>query len=190
MDKPSTFLLFDYSVLRRVKPWQNLALIIFAVCWLIIFILLFVNDKNNSLIVIPFMTSMVSIGLFLTLSLLTLYKKHVGEVRFVDGQAYIDGISHQFQIPVASVFLQLNIPKALLSQPLNQSELLRQLPKWGNYLSFSSTSQSFRFEVQPSEALLNSVSSVNITGFESNPILLCRTSDLVRNVFQMLWAAS
>jgi hypothetical protein len=189
-----TLTLVDYSFHRKVKPYQNLALIITCVLWLIILTLLLFEEKNFAhFITYSIAISFLSLVVFLFLSSIFLFKRKIGQVTISNNQTDIIIGDSKEKIDSKDVMLKLNIDKAEWeNKKSNTKELISSLPMWGNFLflNISDPNKANSLEFEPDERMANVLSQIALTTYEKRPLLLVKTSDLLKNLLWMLWGAS
>lgn len=177
--------LVNHSFQRKVKPIQNLSLIIAGGLWLIILPLLFLGNESLAraagyLIIF----SGVPIVIFLLLSIPFLFSNKTGSILLKDNQLIIGKNSYD----LGRVLFKLNIDQSDWDDTSKSyTEKIHSLPKWGNYLIVNKNEE---FEFLPDRKIEKYLLSIKISGYEKRPALMVKTADLFNSLMSMLWAAS
>ncbi|MCW3787914.1 hypothetical protein [Plebeiibacterium sediminum] len=180
MLEPTKISLTDCTLQRKFKPFQNLALIILGGLWLIIILLLLIDNYTIRTIAsylilistIPFLS-------FVLLSVPFLFIKEKGIAAITKDYLIINGQS--YNINEVKIFINIENNK-LCKLPIQ--DLVKKTPKWGNFLILNDNSQ---VEFIPS---LNLKLFENIIGYEKRPALYVKTADLFDDIMSILWGAS
>lgn len=177
--------LVDYSFHRKIKPAQNLSLVIAGILWIIILPLLFLQNESLARIAAYLMIfSILPISSFLLLSIPFLFKKRTGKALFKDNELKINDDFYTLD----QIELTLNIDQHEWSDSSKEiDQKLKSLPKWGNYINVGSNK---KIEFEPNQDINNILDSANIKGYEKRPALMVKTADLFNNLMSILWAAS
>lgn len=182
---PITFQLTDYSFLRRIKPIQNICLlIIFNILITYLIIVYFEINFLQNLAAFILLISIILFVLFLLLTISNLYKKKNGLLVLTDNQINISNDVYE----LSNIQFIINIDQ---TEWLNKSKLIdkkiNSLPKWGNYIVLESGK---KIEFEPNENLNKIIEKINVEGYHKRPFLLVKTSDLFNSLASTLWAAS
>lgn len=180
-----TLNLVDYSFHRKIKPIQNLSLVITGVLWIIILPLLFLKNPSLSRIAAYLMLfSIMPISIFLILSIPFLFKKKVGKALLKNDRLIINEDSYSLD----RVEFKLNIDQPEWTDPTKSlDQKLKSLPKWGNYIYIDSKNE---FEFEPHRDIHYFTNSITIYGYDKRPALVVKTADLFKSIMSILWAAS
>ncbi len=177
--------LVDYSFHRKIKPAQNLSLVIAGILWIIILPLLFLQNESLARIAAYLIIfSILPISSFLLLSVPFLFKKRTGKALLENNELKINGDSYS----LSQIEFTLNIDQHdWADSAKSMDQKLKSLPKWGNYINIGSNK---KIEFEPNQDVSNLLDSANINGYEKRPALMVKTADLFNSLMSMLWAAS
>lgn len=178
--------LVDYTFQRRIKPIQNLSLIVAGILWIFILPLLLLNNQNLSAIAsYLILFSIVPFSLFLVMSIPFFFKKKIGEVIIDRDKIKLNDRSYNLN----HIRFELNIDQATwMDTTKSITKKIKSLPKWGNYIFISD--KNIQLEFEPSESLEEIVKYSCVGGYEKRPALLFKTSDILNSLLSILWAAS
>lgn len=173
----SSFLCFnilDCSFQRKVKPIQNLSIIIFAICWIFIFILIFIPYSWAVFLFYIFLIiSGLSLLLFISLSLFFIRKNRIGVVKINKDIIMVNNSKYRAN----ECFIDLNV---------NASESIKKLPFWGNYIVLSDNKN---IEFEPNKDMEKLVDCISVSNSKRSALSM-KTTDLFNNLMSFLWAAS
>lgn len=180
-----TIRLIDCTLHRKIKPTQNLSLILAGATWAIIIPLLFLeNQAMARLAGYLILFSIIPIILFSLLSIPFLFRKKVGEA-FYDSERLI--LNREYH-DLSEVKIELSIHQSSwTNKSENTSKKIRKLPFWGNYIILNSGE---RFEFDPNEKFISFVPKNLVSGYQKRSVLLVKTTDLFNNIMSILWATS
>lgn len=180
-----SLILVNYNFLRKIKPIQNLSLIIASALWVIILPLLLFENETMARIAGYFVVfSIIPISLFLVLSIPFLFFNKTGTALLEDDKLVIDEKSYDLK----KVRLKLNIDQSeWVNTSRSIAQKIKSLPKWGNYLILNTGKE---LEFKPTKQLEKFLDSIKISGHEKRSVLMVKTTDLFSNLVSMLWAAS
>lgn len=164
----------DCSLQRKIKPFQNISLIIFCICWLLIFILLLFEKSTFNLIFnILFGLSIFSLLTFLFLSLFFLKQNKKGKIYINESFIIFNDIEYALN-------------QCLLDLNLYSTDNINNLPFWGNYFILPNNN---KIEFLPDKNLNLISEKINISNAKRS-VLSMKTTDLFKSVMDILWAAS
>ncbi|MBW4970776.1 hypothetical protein KZY98_09930 [Croceibacter atlanticus] len=173
------FKILDCSLQRKLKPIQNLSLIVFTVSWLFIFALLFFNENWASILFYVFISlSIVSVAISIIISIFFFKKKKVGTVIINNKNLIIN--SNQIY-DSNNWYFDLNI------NAIDKNSSIEKLPFWGNYIIDKSTNDIIEFE--PNSNLKEAIDYLEVKNSKRSALSM-KTTDLFNNLMSLLWAAS
>ena len=182
------------SILGKIKPYQNLTLIILCIILLAVFTLSWFDNKVlisivGGLIVL----SGVLMLIFILLSLPFLLFKRLEIAIIRDGilTIYTGNKPSQYDVHNLTFVLNINRRHTENEVPLNP-EMADYFLAWGNYIVISSEGvpNDIRIQFIPDKDLYKLVPQINIEIHKSRSILMNDTTDLLKNIIWMLWGAS
>lgn len=181
-------------ILGKIKPYQNISLIISCVILLIAFTLSWFDNKILSHIVgYLLVLSGVFIITFILLSLPFFFLKRLEIATITDGFMSIDIDHRPKKIYIQNLRFLLNINSKLLEgrEPLAH-EISKELSTWGNYIIVPSESSVKNIYIQfiPDKDFLKLLPQLKIKTYKTRSILMNDTTDLLKNFTWMLWGAS
>lgn len=172
-------ILIDCSLQRRLKPIQNLLLVIFTVSWLFIFILIFFNGNWVSVLFYIFnLLSIVSIIIFIIISFCFLSRKKVGMI-IINEKKLIINDNEVYNNDDWYFDLNISITEENFS--------IEKLPFWGNYIVHKNSNK--RIEFEPNIKLKKAIGYLEVKNSKRS-VLETKTTDLFNNLMSLLWAAS
>lgn len=180
-------------ILGKIKPYQNLSLIISGVLLLLAFILsVFDNHILSSVTGYLVVLCVLFIILFILLSLPFFFKKL--EIAMITNEIISIDIDHkptEFNIKDVKFLLNLD-SKFLMVNELLTAETVRSLSTWGNYIVVPSHSSMKDIYVQfiPDEDLLKILPQIKIETNKRRSILMNDTDDMLKSFMGLLWGAS
>lgn len=177
--------LVDYTFHRKIKPIQNLSLVVVGVLWIIILPLLFLQNPSLARIAAYLMLfSIMPISIFLILSIPFLFKKRVGKALLQNDGLIINEDSYSLD----RIEFKLNMDQSEWADSTKSlDQKLKSLPKWGNYIYIDSNNE---FEFEPHRDIHYFINPITVNGYEKRPALMVKTADLFKSIMSMLWAAS
>lgn len=169
-----SFNILDCSVQRRIKPIQNLSIIIFATCWGFIFIIIFLRFSWVSFLFnILLFISGFAFTLFIILSFFFLKKNRIGIVK-VNNDIIVIGNN---RYKTTECFIDLN---------MNTANPIKTLPFWGNYIVLPNNKN---IEFEPNKDIEKFVGYIKVSNSKRSALSM-KTTDLFNNLMSLLWAAS
>ena len=189
-----TLTLIQPSFLGKLKPFQNLSLIITCTLLLIAFTLSWFDSNILSNIAGYLVAlSLVPIITFILLSLPFFFFKRLEIATITNRVMSIDINNKPAQFDIQELKFLLNIDSKLLEnkEPLN-SEIIKDLSTWGNYIVIPCESPLEDIYIQfiPGEDLLKVLPQLKIETKKNSSILMNDTTDLLKKFMWMLWGAS
>lgn len=176
-----TLNILDCSLLRKLKPIQNLSLIIFTFSWLFIFTLLFFNNRFANILFYLFITiSLMGLVAFISISLFFLQKKKIGTIEINKEKIVINDEIYNTE----DCYFDFNTDSLEVEY---DEDIIKKLPFWGNFITVEKSNLKIEFE--PNENLEHIYSHIKIKNTK-RPALSMKTTDLFNNLMSLLWAAS
>lgn len=180
-------------ILGKIKPYQNLSLIISCVILLIAFTLSWVDNKVFSNIIGYLIAlSCVLIITFILLSLPFFFFKKLEIATITNGIMSIDIDHKPVEFDTRNLRFLLNIDSKFLGgkEPL-APEIVKDLSTWGNYIVIPLGSmKDIYIQFIPDEDLFKVIPKLKIETYKSRLILMNDTTDLLKKFMWMLWGAS
>lgn len=181
-------------ILGKIKPYQNLSLIISCVILLIAFTLSWFDNKMiSNMVGYLIVLSGVLIITFILLSLPFFFFKRLEIASIKNGVMSIDIDHKPAEFNTQNLRFLLNIDSRLIGgrEPLT-SEIVKDLLTWGNYIVIPSESSMKDIYIQfiPDEDLFKVLPQLKIETCKSRAILMNDTTDLLKAFMWMLWGAS
>lgn len=177
--------LVDYTFHRKIKPAQNLALVVVGVLWVVILpVLLLQIELLTRLAAYLMLFSILPGSVFLLLSIPFLFKRRTGKALLKDNELTINGVNH----PLDHIEFKLNIHQSdWIDSSKSIHQKLKGLTIWGNYIY---TGPDNKFEFEPHPNLHSYIDSLNVKGYNKRQALMVKTTDLFDNIMSIIWAAS
>lgn len=181
-------------ILGKIKPYQNLSLIISCVILLIAFTLSWFDNKMLSNIIGYLIAlSGVLIITFILLSLPFFFVKKLEIATITNGIMSIDIDHKPAEFNTQNLRFLLNIDSKIVGgkEPFT-TEIVKDLSTWGNYIVIPSESSIKDIYIQfiPDEDLFKVIPQLKIETCKSRSILMNDTTDLLKKFMWMLWGAS
>ncbi|WP_282160877.1 hypothetical protein [Ulvibacterium marinum] len=174
--------ILDCTLQRRIKPIQNISLIIFTLSWVLIFTLLFFDSRLASVLFYFFIAmSMVSAIAAIIFSLFFFKRKIIGVIKIRGDEITINNKNPR---DINDYHLDLNVEDSKIN--ILDKETIKKLPFWGNFFVHKNGS---KIEFEPSDELKKIATYINIENTK-RPVLSMKTTDLFKNLMNLLWAAS
>ncbi len=174
--------ILDCSLQRRLKPIQNISLIIFTVSWVFIFILIFFNTRWASILFYAFIVlSLISAVTAIIISLFFFKKKKIGTAVVNTKKITINNNIYD----INDWCFDFNIYS--MEEQTTSTQTIEKLPYWGNYITEEKSNLKIEFE--PNKNLENIFPHIKIKNTK-RPALSMKTTDLFNNLMSLLWAAS
>ena len=175
--------ILDCSFQRKLKPIQNISLIIFTVSWFFIFGLLFFNSRWAAILFYGFIVlSSISIATSIITSLFFFKKKQIGILEISKEKIIINNKSIY---NTKDCYFDLNIDSFEKQEIYNES--IKKLPFWGNFLI--QEKDNIKIEFEPNTNFEKVVPYIKIKNTKRS-VLSMKTTDLFNNLMSLLWAAS
>jgi len=175
--------ILDCSFQRKLKPIQNISLIIFTVSWVFIFILLFFSSSWATILFYIFLLlSLISIVISIITSLLFFKKKKTGILE-IDKEKVI--INNKNIYNTKDCYFDLNVDSFEKHEVYKES--IKKLPFWGNFII--QEKDNIKIEFEPNINLEKLIPYIKIKNTK-RPALSMKTTDLFNNLMSLLWAAS
>lgn len=181
------------SFLGKIKPYQNLSLIIWGVSLLLIFMLalfnhVFLSKISDHAMLLTVFFFVVFVILSLTF---LLQKTEILTIKDWDGFIEIDKKLIAFDIKKVRFLLNIDI-KRWQNQELLKSGLINDLSFWGNYMIIPSENLSKNIYIQflPDEDFLSMGSELTVEVYKRKFSLMMDTSDMFKSFMRMFWGAS
>lgn len=181
-------------ILGKIKPYQNLALIISCILLLVAFTLAWFDNKvlSNMVGYLIALSGLLLIAFFL-LSLPFFFFKRMEIATITNGVMSID-IGHKradFSIHDIRFLLNCNSELVRADQPLTLNTF-KNLSTWGNYIVIPSecSRKNIYIQFMPDEDLFKVLPQLKIETSKSRSILMYDTTDLLKKFIWMLWGAS
>lgn len=171
--------LTNCSIQRKIKPSQNLSLIILGLLWLFIVLLLpFNNHITRTIASYLIITSAIPLFSLILLSIPFLFIRKKSTATITKNHVIIDNIHYNLD----EVTILVNIDQIELKK--HPDNLIKKLPKWGNFLIINN---NVKIEFIPT---LSIKLFKNIEGYKKRPSLYIKTADLFNVIMSTLWGAS
>lgn len=175
--------ILDCSFQRKMKPVQNISLIIFTLSWLFIFVFLFFNNRIVSILFYSIMViSIVSGAIAIVTSLFFFKRKIIGVIEIYKNKIILE--DREFN-DINDFYLDLNIEGSKV-HTLDE-EIIKKLPFWGNF--FVNEKKDLKIEFEPHYELKKIVPHIKIKNTKRSALSM-KTTDLFNNLMSLLWAAS
>jgi hypothetical protein len=181
-------------ILGKIKPFQNLSLIISCILLLVAFTLAWFDNKvlSNMVGYLIALSGLLLITFFL-LSLPFFLFKRLEVATIANGIMSID-IDHKrtdFNTDDIKFLLNCNSELVRDDQPLTLNTF-KDLSTWGNYIVIPSdcSRKNIYIQFKPDEDLFKVLPQLKIETSKSRSILMYDTTDLLKKFIWMLWGAS
>lgn len=176
--------ILDCTLQRKLKPIQNLSLIIFTISWVFIFILLFSNSRWAAILFYTFIVlSLISIVITIIISLFFFKKKKIGTLEINQEKIIID---NKYTYATKDCYFDLNVD-SLEKQEKANKENIKEFPFWGNFII--QEKNNIKIEFEPNTDFEKIIPYIKINN-RKRPALSMKTTDLFKNLMSLLWAAS
>ena len=189
-----TLKLIHPLILGKIKLYQNLSLIILCIVLLLAFTLSWFEIKILNYVVGYLLgLSILLIILFILLSLPFLFFKRLEIVKITNGLLSITIDNKPIEFNIDNLRFLLNIEDEILENKRHlNSEIIKGLSTWGNYVVITSKNSHREIYIQfiPDEDFLELLPQLNIETYKSRSILMNDTTDLIKKFMWMLWGAS
>lgn len=185
-NKKMHFNLIDSSFKKKLKPIQNLSLIITSILWVLICLLLLIKESPTARTATTYLIiiSALFFIIFCFTSLLFLYKPKTG-FAFLDGHEISIG-NKSYKLEQLSIVLNVEYEQWVNPNKTMNKKIIN-LPYWNNYLVINNDK---KFEFEPNIQLLDFLSLVQTNKHKEKSMLMCRTSHLLKDLLSILWASS
>lgn len=181
-------------ILGKIKPYQNLSLIISCVILLIAFTLSWFDNKMlSNMAGYLIALSGVLIIAFMLLSLPFFFFKRLEISTITNGVMSIDIDRKPAEFNTQDLRFLVNIDSKLVKGKESlPPEIAKDLSTWGNYIVIPSESSIKDIYIQfiPDEDLFKVLPQLKIETCKSRSILMNDTTDLLKKFMWMLWGAS